>query len=129
MVSQRLDRELWLAIPLFTMGAAISLELVTPSLAGFDLGQTLIEPAGVPVTVSRLMSVVALGIVVLNRDAGLSSLTDFIGIEAWAVYVTLGLVFAPPFLPVVQGTLVEQPWAILAFLMQTIGISIISYLN
>lgn len=125
----QLDKELWLGIPIFTLGAAVSLGLVSSTLFGYDLSQIVLETNGIGFSVARLLSVSALALVVLNREQGLQSIRSFVGVEAWAVYVTIGLILAPPFLPLLEGTLLEQPWAIMAFLAQTMGITIISYLN
>lgn len=129
MAHLNIDWELAVAIPVFTIGAAVSLGLFPASLMGFDLSRVLFSSGGVQLTLARAMSIGALVAVVVNRDDGIASLTSFVGIEGWAVYVTIGLILAPPFLPVVRGTLVETPWSVLAFLAQTVGITIVSFLN
>lgn len=129
MVQGELDTELWVLMPVFTIGAAISLGLIPETLMGFDVGQTLFSYQGIDIGIGRAMSIAALVGIVVNRDSGIGTFTDFSGIEAWAIYVTLGLVLVPPFLPVVEGTVVEQPWAAVSLAAQTIGFSIISYSN
>lgn len=121
-----LDRELWLAIPLFTLGAAVSLGLVSGELFGFDFSRTLIETNGLGFSIARLASLGALTLVVVSRETGI---TEISGVEAFAVYATVGLILAPPFLPVVSGTLLEAPWSFVAFVMQTVGITVVSFLN
>jgi len=120
------DKELYLVIPLFSLGAAISLGIVGSEIALIDLSQVLIGVNGVDFTIARVMSLVALGIALFNRDA---SLTDTGAIDVWAVWATAGLVIAPPLFPLVQGTLAEAPFSFVAFAMQTIGITIVSYVN
>jgi len=127
MTQLSIDKELWLVVPLFSVGAAVSLGIVSSNLAGlFDLQTVLIGFNGVDFSVARIMSLVALIIAVVNRDAGF---TDLGALDVWAVWVTAGLVISPPFLPLVQGTLVEGPFSILAFIVQTLGITIVSYVN
>jgi len=126
MAPDNLDKEMWLAIPVFTLGAAVSLGLVGGSWFGIDFSQVLIETNGVGFSVARLASLGALALVFANRDTGFR---DFSGIEAFAVYATIGLILAPPFIPLVSGTLLETPWAFVAFVMQSLGIAVVSYVN
>jgi hypothetical protein len=122
-----IDKELWLVVPLFSIGAAVSLGIVTSDLGGlFDLKTVLIGVNGVDFTIARAMSLVALAVAVINRDAGL---TDLGALDVWATWVTAGLVLAPPFLPIVEGTLLEAPYSVAAFVIQTLGITIVSYVN
>jgi hypothetical protein len=127
MTQLSVDKELWLVVPVFSIGAAVSLGIVSSNLAGLlDLQRVLIGFNGVDFTIARTMSLVALIIAVVNRDTGF---TDLGALDAWAMWVTAGLVSAPPFLPLVEGTLVEGPFSILAFVVQTLGITIVSYVN
>ena len=120
------DKELYLVIPLFSLGAAVSLGIVGSDIAFIDLSQTLIGYNGVDFTIARIMSLIALVVALVNRD---TSVTDTGAIDVWAVWVTIGLVVAPPLLPLVEGTLAEAPYSFIAFGMQTIGITIVSYVN
>lgn len=120
------DRELYLVIPLFSIGAAVSLGIVGSDVGLIDLSRTLIGFNGVEFTIARIMSLVALGVALVNRD---TSLTDTGAIDVWAVWVTVGLVVAPPLVPLVEGTLAEAPYSFVAFGLQTMGITIVSYVN
>lgn len=127
MTQLSIDKELWLVVPVFSIGAAVSLGIVSSTLGGLvDLNTVLIGVNGVDFTVARTMSLAALAIAVINRDTGF---TEFGAIDVWAMWVTAGLVIAPPFLPIVEGTLLEAPYSIAAFVIQTLGITIVSYVN
>jgi len=127
MTQLSVDKELWLVVPLFSIGAAVSLGIVSSNLAGvFDLKTVLIGWNGVEFTVARVMSLVALVVAVVNRDSGF---TDLGAMDFWAMWVTAGLVIAPPFVTLLEGTLLEAPYSIAAFVIQTLGITIVSYVN
>lgn len=121
-----IDKETWIAVPLFTLGAASTLGLISPTLLGIDLGQTLFGLNGVEFSISRAISIVALGIVLFNRDIAWGKLG---GIDIWVVYVTIGLIIAPPFFPIFEDTMLQAPYAVVAFLIQTMGITLASYIN
>ena len=126
MAKLQLDKETWVAIPLFTLGAAITLGFVSGDLFGIDLGQALIARGGVEITISRVMSLIALGMVTINRDIDWGELG---GLDLWVVYVTAGLIIAPPFFPIVADTIAATPYSIVTFLVQTMGITLASYIN
>jgi hypothetical protein len=127
MTQLSIDKELWLVVPVFSIGAAVSLGIVTADLGGLvDLKTVLIGVNGVDFTIARTMSLAALAIAVINRDTGFS---DLGAIDVWAMWVTAGLVIAPPFVPLLEGTLLEAPYSVAAFVIQTLGITIVSYVN
>lgn len=122
-----LDQEMFVAIPIFTIGAAATLGLIEGDALPFvDLGDVLIETGTVEWTLGRLLSLAALVGVFVNRDA---SITDTSAVDAWVVYATAGLIVAPPFFGSLEATLAETPAALVAFIVQTMGITIVSYLN
>lgn len=129
MTQFELDTETYLIFPLFALGAASSLGIVSTDILGFiDLGETLITTGDIDWSIGRALSAVALAAIVINRDDPLN--TDAWGaIEVWAVYVTIGLIIAPPFFPAVQQTLVGEIWAFVAFTVQSIGFALITYIN
>lgn len=124
-----LDKETFLVYPLFGLGTAASLGLVEANFLPFiDLGETLVEVGTIEWTIGRLMSLAALAAVVINRDNPL----DFDGwgvLEVWVLYVTVGLIIAPPFFPAFEGWLAETPAAFIAFTAQSIGFGLISWIN
>lgn len=91
-----------------------------------DMGAVLFAPGNIELTIGRIISIASLLGVFFNREVGFRS-TSFI--DAWIVYVTIGLVLAPPLFPAFQDTLAQQPAAILSFLAQSTGFTIVSYLN
>jgi hypothetical protein len=128
MARLQLDREWFLLFPIFALGSAASLDLVSTGILPFvEMGDTLISAGGVAFTVGRVMGIAALLAVFINRD---ESITDQLGVvEIWIVYVTIGLLVAPPFLPILQDTLVGGLAGVIAFLIQSIGFTAVVYLN
>lgn len=126
MAEYQLDRELMFAMPIFVVGSLVSLGLVSSDPLPVDLTMVLFEAGNVELTIARAGSIAALLYVYGNRDVGF---TDFDGVDAWVVYATGALVLAPPLFPAFADTVAQQPAAILAFLTQTAGFSIVSYMN
>jgi hypothetical protein len=129
MSNLELDAETFLVYPLFALGAAATLGLVESTiLPWFNLGETMIQLGGIEWTIGRVISVVALLGVIINRDDPL----DFDGwgiIEMWTFYVTIGLIVAPPFFPAFEGWITETPAAFVSFTVQSIGFALITYIN
>jgi hypothetical protein len=129
MTKFELDTETFLIFPLFALGAAASLGLVESNfLPWFDLADVVLDFGNIEWTIGRLLSLGALGAVVVNRDAPF----DFDGwgvLEVWTLYVTLGLIIAPPFFPALADTLAETPAAFVSFTVQSIGFALITYIN
>ncbi len=129
MTQFELDTETYLLYPLFALGAASTLGIVSTDILGFiNLGNTVLTTAGIDWSIARGLSLVALLSVIINRDDPLN--TDAWGaVEVWAFYVTIGLVIAPPFFPALQSTLAGEVWAFVAFTVQSIGFALITYIN
>jgi hypothetical protein len=126
MAEQQIDTEVLLIIP-FSIGAAASLGLVGTDILPFvNLGDTLLTTGSIDWTIGRGTALVSLIAVLVNRDA---SVFDTGGIDLWVAYATIGLVLAPPFLPALESTLAEQPAAIIAFVVQSIGFTLVSWSN
>ncbi|SDJ52571.1 hypothetical protein SAMN05216226_104233 [Halovenus aranensis] len=124
-----LDLETFVIFPIFALGTSVSLGLIeAASIPVVDLGETLLSTGNIDWTIGRVMSVLALAAVVINRDEPLDF--DAWGIiEAWTVYVTIGLIVAPPFFPALESTLASTPAALAAFIVQGIGFSLVTYIN
>ena len=123
------DAETYIIYPLFALGAASTLGIIQTDIVSFiDLGSVVFETGSIQWTIGRALSLVALLAVIINRDEPF----DFLGwgaVEAWAVYVTIGLIIAPPFFPAIQETLLEPIWSFVAFTVQSIGFVLITYIN
>jgi len=129
MTKLELDKESYLIFPLFLLGSAVSLGLLSTDILGFiDLGETLLTTGDIEWTIGRGISVAALGTVFINRDAPL----DFDNwglVETWTVYVTIALVIAPPIFPALAETLVADEWAFVSLTVQSIGFGLVTYIN
>ncbi|MXR52313.1 hypothetical protein GRX03_11955 [Halovenus sp. WSH3] len=129
MTQFELDLETFVIFPLFALGTASTLGLVAADwLPVISLGDVFVEVSGIQWTIGRLLSVGALGAVILNRDDPLDF--DAWGVlEVWVLYVTVGLIIAPPFFPVFEGWITETPAAFVSFTIQSIGFALITYVN
>jgi len=127
MTLRELDTETYLLYPLFALGAAATLGLVQTDLLPFiDLADTFAEMGGITWTYGRVLSAASLIAVMVNRQA---SIRETSGVDLWVAYATLGLVIAPPFFPALSDTLAQQPASWVAFIVQSIGFAIVTYLN
>lgn len=124
-----LDTELFIIFPVFALGTAATLGIVESTvLPWFDLGEVVIETGGIEWTIGRVLALASLAAIIINRDDPL----DFDGwgvLEAWALYVTVGLIVAPPFFPAFEGWITETPAAFVSFTVQSIGFGLISWIN
>lgn len=129
MAKLNLDAEMYLIYPLFALGSAATLGIVgNDILPWIDLGDVFLSTGGIEWTGGRLLALAALVAVFINRDDPLD--TDVIGVaEVWAVYVTLGLIIAPPFFPALENTLAGGIAAFVSFTVQSIGFAVISWFN
>ena len=121
-----LDPETYILVPLFSIGALFSLFPFDVSFLGYSMSHVFYGIGHVDITIARSLSLGALGVAVFNRDLAWG---DLGGLDIWITYVTFGLVVAPPFFPVFQDTVVGTPWAVVAFLIQTMGITLVTYVN
>lgn len=124
-----IDAETYLIYPIFALGTAATLGIVeTTVLPWVDMGEVLIELGTIEWTLGRVVALVALLAVIINRDDPLDF--DAWGVlEVWAFYVTVGLIIAPPFFPALADTLAETPAAFVSFTVQSIGFVLITYIN
>lgn len=121
-----LDGQDLYAAPLFVLGSLISLELIDSTWFGVDLAGELMSLGSASISIAQIMSAVALMYVLYTNDLDFSGLT---GVNLWLVYVTIGLVFAPPFYEPLGALITTRVGAVFAFLAQTTGFTIISYLK
>ena len=129
MARTELDTETFVLFPVFALGTAASLGLISQNvLPWFNLGEVVIEFASIEWTIGRVLAVLALTGVVVNRDEPLDFET-WGAVEVWTFYVTVGLIIAPPFFPAFSETLAETPAAFASFTVQSIGFALITYIN
>lgn len=127
MAFREFDTETYILFPLFALGTGATLGLIGTDILPFiDLGDTLLTTGGIEWTYGRVLSAGVLIYVLFNRQA---SISDTSGIDLWATYATLGLIVAPPFFPAFADTLAQQPAAWIAFVGQSIGFAVVTYLN
>ncbi|WP_138006543.1 hypothetical protein [Halalkalirubrum salinum] len=128
MAQNQLDIELYLLGPIFMVGTAASLGLIDAVWFGglLDFGQVLFETGNIEMTIGRLLAIGSLIAVLVNRDV---SFSDTNGLDVWIVYVTIGLVIAPPFFPTFAETIADTPAGIASFIVQGIGFTLVSYIN
>lgn len=123
------DTETYIIYPLFALGAATSLGLLSADvLPWINLGDVLLETGGIEWTAGRVLSLATLVAVIVNRDTEFD-LSGWGTIELWVLYVTVGLIVAPPFFPALESTLAATPAAFVAFTVQSIGYVLLTYIN
>lgn len=127
MAKNQIDpRELLAGGITFAVGSLTSLGIVGPEVVGIDFSNVLFSPGNMRLTLGALLSIVALGYIYANRDV---SFFEFKGQELWLVAATATLVLAPPIFPEFADGLAQMPFALIAFVLQTGGLFIISYKN
>lgn len=117
----------YLSFPVFIIAAAVSLGLLSSTILGFDLGATYSLGAGHGFSVANIAAILSLGYVAYTNDW--SGNIAWKGIQGWLVVSTVGLLIAPPFLPLLQNTLAQTPAAITALVIQAGGFVTFSYVG
>lgn len=128
----RIDWDDRVASVFFLFGSAINAGVVKgPSILGWYLGDVVYVlgsgPGAVEVTGAKVLALVALfGTIATNR-------TDFsklVGIEYWIAITTIGLVIAPPFMPLVESLITGSIIiGLFSIMLQAGGFYAISYLG
>jgi hypothetical protein len=121
-----LDKELFVALPIFIIAVVMNLEILQPPNGLEILTQELYAFGSASFTVSRIAAIGALVFILVNRDV---SLSETKGVDVWIVYATIGLIVTPPFVQAFQETLAEPGINILALIGQVMGFAIASALN
>ena len=95
------------------------------SIAGFDPTSALMTlPGETVISAAMVLQIAALAAVFITNkpELDLSS-----GIEAWLFIATLALVVLPPFVPLLDALLGSVIAGIVAFIIQSFGISLLAY--
>jgi asparagine N-glycosylation enzyme membrane subunit Stt3 len=118
----------YFAFPGFLIAASVALGLLSSTIAGFDLGATVLDlGSGHAFSVANVAAILCLAWVAYSNDW--SSDMALTGIQAWLVIATVGLLIAPPFFPVLESTLASTPAALAALFIQAGGFVTFSYLG
>lgn len=122
--------DLW-ALPIWIAGTLGSLDLLSLDIGGYGLDTVLIsmtaEGHTTEITVGIALAMLALGWVLWTNDLGWRGWT---GIQLWVVLATVWLVLSPPFVPIMESIIMSSGIAkLVAFTLQTVGFSTISYLG
>lgn len=115
------------SIIVFVVGGFVTLGFTGSSfvLWGFDPSAPVFTlPGSTEISAAMVLQAAALGAVFVTNQPELDLSS---GIEAWLFIVTLGLVIAPPFVPMLDTLLGMTAAGIVAFLIQSFGISIVAY--
>ena len=123
-VNMDLDKEMLFAFPLFIIAVGANLEIFSLGI-GF-LTDELFVLGNASITVARVVAIGSIGYIIVNRD---ESIRDTKGVDIWIVYATIGLILTPPFMPVLENTLVSPGIAFFAFIGQIMGFFLASALN
>ena len=117
------------ASPLFALGALTDNNIIdAPTVMGWNPADIIWQAgAHTEVTWATLLSIIALGFVIYTNKP---SVSVYGGVQAWMVITTVGLVLAPPFVPIVEQFITHnQLVGFLAFSLQSSGYAVISWLG
>ena len=116
------------ALPVFIIAAAMSLGLLSATWVGFDFGATLLDlGSGHGFSAANLIAIATLGYVAYTNDW--NGDVAWMSIQGWLVIATVGLLIAPPFLPIVSDTIAAGPAAFVALAIQVGGFATFSYVG
>jgi hypothetical protein len=115
--------------PLFLFGGLVGLGLMqSPVLFGFSFADTLMSLGPqTSVSLATLVSALSLVVVLATNKPDLTSARG--SAQLWVVIVTFGLILAPPFVPLMSGLLGGGIASGIAFLVQTGGWTVASWLG
>ena len=131
MTDLALDGNDLLALPVFMLGSLGQLGFLSLSVAGISLSTVLYSVTAdgytTQISLGLLLSIAALGYVMWTNDLGWRGWS---GLQIWLVIVVVWLVLSPPFVPIMKTLLLGSTWGgFVAFVLQTIGFSTLSYLG
>lgn len=117
------------AFPLFLIGGLTQLGLMTaPEVMGIGLSDTLLDlGAETSLTIATAVALAAIAIVITTNKPNLRRGRGYI--QFWVVAATVGLVIAPPFVPILENLLNGGIASGVALLLQSAGYMIVSWLG
>jgi hypothetical protein len=125
--TMRVNLEDYLGLPVFVIAVAVSLGLLDSTMMGLDLGATLLDlGSDHGFSVANTLAIATLGYVAYSNEWDRGAMS---GVQMWIVLATVGFLIAPPFLPVLENTLAQQPAAIAALVVQVGGYMTFSYIG
>lgn len=130
MSTLNVDMEDFVPLVLFSIAGLVSLGLATqwPGASYLQEGFWAFSDSGTTVTISwgMIVSLSSLGAIMYTNSVTWSSLG---GIQLWLVLVTIWLILAPPFVPILGALLSSQFAAMIAFIIQTTGAGSLAYMG
>ena len=124
--SMRVNLHDYLLLPVYVICIAVALGLITSDPMGFDLGQAVWESGDHYLSIANLGALATLAYVAYSNDWSNAHLSS---VQIWIIIATVGLIIAPPFFPVLEGTLTETPAALVAAGIQIGGYVTFSYVG
>jgi len=116
-----------MAMPVFLACVLLNLQLVDDPTGGY-LSMVLWEhgEATTAFTLATLIGLMVIGYVLYTNNFSLSVAG---GVTIWTVVIVVGLMLAPPFLPIVSDLITETAGAWVAFALQAAGYVVISFMG
>jgi len=116
-----------MAMPVFLACVLLNLQLVDDPTGGY-LSMVLWEhgEATTAFTLANLIGLIVIGYVLYTNNFSLSVAG---GVTIWTVIIVVGLMLAPPFLPIVSDLITETAGAWVAFALQAAGYIVISFMG
>lgn len=131
MTDLALDIEDLYALPFFMIGSMGQLGFLNVSLLGISLSDILYSFSAngyvTNISLGMVISLIALLYVLWTNDLGWRGWS---GLQIWLVIAVIWLVISPPFVPIMHTLLLGSSiGAFVAFFLQTIGYTTLSYLG
>ncbi|WP_436934095.1 hypothetical protein [Halovenus marina] len=127
MTRGKLDLNDSVVSPWFVLSAAIAVGLVEFSLFGFNFADPLINlPDGGGISAAKIISLLALATAFATNRPNFDKMG---AVETWVAIVTIGLVIAPPFFPLLDALLGNEFAGLIAVVVQSAGFYALAYLG
>lgn len=113
--------------PFFVISAAIDNGIVSMQIFGWDFAEPFLSfGAGAGVSTATVISILALAVAFVTNRPDFSKMG---AVQTWVAIATIGLVIAPPFVPVISSILGYTIAGLLALVIQAVGYYNLSYLG
>lgn len=115
-----------LVSPFFVLAAGIDGDLIGMSIFGFDFASPIFAHAHAELSVATIIGMVCVAIAFATNRPDFSAMGF---VETWVALVTVGLVVAHPFVPMLDWLLGHTIAALIAVVVQAAGFYVLAYIG